>query len=112
MLPGFANKTVTVERAPLVDMRGTQVRDWSHAEPHDEHGCYVDFSSTSTRWTDVRQGVTLRARLYAPPDADICEGDRICYRCRQYAIDGAPFLRESPTDALTHLECGLIDWSG
>ena len=111
MLPGFANKTVTIERAPYVEQRGTKVRDWANAQTFTVSGCFVDYSSSSTRWNDVRQAITIRARLWLPPDADIREGDRITYRGNQYAIEGAPFYRESPTGGLDHIECALIDWS-
>ena len=33
-LPSFCRETVTVLRAPLVDQRGTKVRDWSQATEH------------------------------------------------------------------------------
>lgn len=112
MLPSFCRKAVTVERAPLVDSRGTLVRDWSAAVPHEIAGCSVQPATGGTAWADIRQGVTVRAVLYAPPGSDIQVGDRIVYEGRRYSIEGAPLPWESPTGRVSHIECALIDWEG
>lgn len=111
MLPGFAKYPVTVERAPYVTLRGTQVRDWEHPSSWVIEGCYIDYSSTSTRWTDVSQAVTIQARCYMPPSANVLEGDRILHDGRMFSVNGAPMVRRSPSGALSHIECALIDWS-
>lgn len=110
MLPSFCTDSVTVERAPLVDSRGTKVPDWNHAESWEVSGCSVQPVQGSTTWTDPRQAVTVRATLYAPPSADIQAGDRITYQGHKYAIDGAPLPWKSPTGAVSHIQCALVDW--
>jgi len=110
MLPSFARESVTVERAPLVDSRGTKVRDWAHSVAAEVGGCNVQPVSSSVSWNDPAQAVTVRARLFAPPSADIQAGDRITYNGAQYAIDGNPHAWKSPTGAVDHIECALIDW--
>ena len=110
MLPSFATKTVTVERAPYADSRGTKVRDWSQAVPSQVGGCSFQPSSSSVSWTDASQAVTIRARLFLPPGTDVQAGDRIDVDGVLYAIDGAPEIWESPTGSVSHVVCNLIDW--
>lgn len=110
MLPTFARESVLIERAPLVDSRGTKVRDWAHAVSHEVGGCNLQPVSSSVTWLDPAQAVTVRARLFVPPGSDIQAGDRVTVRGAQYAIDGEPHAWESPTGAVDHIECALIDW--
>ena len=112
MLPSFANDTVTVERAPLIESRGTTIRDWKNAVPHEIQGCSFQPAEGSTAWTDARQGVTVRAVLYLPPGSDIQEGDRVVYAGHKYSIDGAPMPWNSPTGRVSHVQASLIDWRG
>lgn len=112
MLPSFCKDEVEISRAPLVDRRGTKVRDWDNAVTHKLTGCSLQDVSTDTAWTYVRQGVTLRAVLYAPPGSDIMEGDRVSFDGRQFSVDGSPMPRRSPTGRVSHVECNLTDWSG
>lgn len=110
MLPHWCNDTVTVWRAPLIDSRGSQVRDWSQAESHEVDGCSFQPSGTSTDFGDTRQPLALRAYLYAPEDADIQADDRIEYMGHAYALNGAPLPWKSPTGAASHLQIQLVDW--
>lgn len=110
MLPSWCDDSVTVWRAPLVDSRGTQVPDWSAASPHEVGGCSFQPTGSSTDFGDPRQALTIRAYLYAPPGADIKEGDRIEFAGRTYAINGAPLPWKSPTGAASHMQIQLVDW--
>lgn len=110
MLPSFCKTTVTIERAPYVESRGTQIRDWSNPESFTVSGCNLQPSSSDTSWTDTSQAVTIRARLWMPPATDVQADDRITVNGVQYAIAGAPQTWESPTGAVDHIEVALIDW--
>ena len=112
MLPSWCKTTVTVRRAPLVDSRGTKVRDWSAYVEHEVTGCSVQPASSATAWTDQRQPVTYDAVLYAPPGADVEDGDRIVYAGATYAVDGAPMPWASPTGAIDHVQANLVTWRG
>ena len=106
--------TVTVTRAPTADVRGTQVRDWSRAVPHEVRGCHVQSTEgeASTAWTASGQPVTVRMVVHMPPGADVEAGDRVTVDGTDYAIDGAPIARRSPSGALSHVRVRLIDWRG
>lgn len=110
MLPSFARQTVTVARAPYIDSRGTQVRDWSAAVETAVAGCSVQPNASDTAWTDTSQAVTVRARLWCPPGTDIQAGDRVTVEGVQYAVEGAPMAWQSPTGAIDHIEAALVDW--
>ena len=112
MLPSFASETIVVRRAPLVDVRGTKVRDWANATEHEIAGVSVQPASTSRefggRTTNVADGWTL----YGPPGADIEAGDRIVYGGTTYEIDGAPYEWKSPTGRVSHVQAKLAEWRG
>ena len=112
MLPSWANDRVTVWRAPMVDIRGTQERLWAAAEPHDVTGCSVQPGTTGTDWDDARQTATVRAVVFMPPASDVEAGDLVEFDGTKYAIDGGPKAWRSPTGAASHIECALIDWEG
>ena len=112
MLPSWCNDSVMVLRAPLVDSRGTKVRDWSQAASHVIGGCSFQPAGTSTDFTDVRQAVTFDATLYAPPGSDIEQDDRIVFEGVTYAMDGAPSPWKSPTGRVSHVQARLKVWSG
>lgn len=110
MLPSFCHDSVDVYRAPYTDSRGTRVRDWSNAAKHTITGCSFQFASTTQEFTDPRQAVTVRARLFLPPDSDVAIDDRIEFGGNRYAINGAPMAKVSPTGAVSHIVCDLVDW--
>lgn len=111
-LPSFCRETVTVLRAPLVDQRGTKVRDWANAVEHYATGCCVQFASTSTDRGEPREAVSDAATLFAPSGADIMAGDRIATSMGEFAVEGHPMPRVSPTGAVSHVECSLAWWEG
>lgn len=112
MLPSFASDTVTIERAPLVESRGTLVPDWESAQPHEAAGCSFQPAQGSSAWNDPRQASTVRAVLYLPPNSDIREGDRVRYGDASYSVDGAPLPWKSPTGRVSHVVASLVDWRG
>lgn len=111
MLPSFCKEAVTIQRAPLITVRGSQVRDWENYTEHTIPGCTVQPSSTASN-EDRAEQVTDRWELYAPPGADLETGDRVMWKGRPYQIDGAPYQWTSPTGRVTHTHAHLIDWSG
>ena len=112
MLPGFCRDAVTVVRAPLKDSRGTKVRDWANAVPHEIEGCSVQPSGTDADYSDARQPLRHRMTLYAPPGADIEAHDRIAFDGQSYEIDGIPMPYRSPTGRVSHVVCDLVAWEG
>ncbi|OXM99880.1 hypothetical protein [Bifidobacterium vansinderenii] len=113
MLPSFCTDTVSVFRAPLVEDRGAQIRDWNHATSHDIGGCSVQPANTSLMLDQPRETNTvIRFTAFLPPDADVEPGDKIIYRNREYAIDGEPFHWPSATGNLDYTLLNLVDWEG
>lgn len=112
MLPSWCQDVVTVLRAPLVDSRGTKVRDWAHATSATVTGCSLQPASTSTDFGEVRQAADADATLYLPPDADVLQDDRIVFGGVTYAVDGIPYEWRSPTGRVTHRQARLKRWSG
>lgn len=112
MLPSWCNDSITVLRAPLVDSRGTKVRDWSQATGHEVTGCSFQPSSTSTDYGDVRLGITFDATVYMPVGADVLADDRIVFGGVTYAIDGEPYDWRSATGRVSHRQARLKTWSG
>ena len=110
MLPSFASTTVTISRAPYKDSRGTKIRDWANATQTQVAGCILQPVQGETAWTDPTQAVTIRARLWLPPSADVEPDDRVEVGGSQYAISGAPMAWRSPTGAIDHIEAALVDW--
>lgn len=111
-LPSFCSETVSVLRAPLSDVRGTKERDWSRASAHGVEGCSVQPASTSTDRGDARMSASESVTVYAPPGADIEEGDRIVCRLGEFAVDGIPQRWESPTGAVSHTVVQASRWRG
>lgn len=110
MMPSWARDTVTIHRAPLVDERGTQVRDYDKAETHEIRRCSFQHANSQTTWNDPRQAVTVKANLWLPSGSDIAEGDLVEFEGTKYAIDGAPHPWRSPSGRVDHIQCALIDW--
>ncbi|MBR2838987.1 MAG: hypothetical protein IKE55_09405 [Kiritimatiellae bacterium] len=112
MLPSFFDETVTVTRAPLATVRGSQVRDWANAESHAVAGCTVQPSTTSRDFEGRAGQASDEWRLYAPPGADVQAGDRIGCGGRDYEVDGVPYVWKSPTGRVTHMQARLVEWRG
>ena len=111
MLPSFCNQTVTRVRAGTKTERGSIVPDWSDVTTKDIGGVSMQPSST-TLSTDGRvMAISDEYTLFAPPDADIIDGDRIRYKGKDYAIQGA--VREQPAAIrLDHIEIRLKRYEG
>lgn len=112
MLPSFARAAIVRYRAPYIEQRGTRVRDWSQAQALGITGCSLQPGAGSTDWGDDRHAAAADAVLYAPPGADIADGDRIEFRGSVWAVDGIPVQWESPTGAVDHVEARLMTWRG
>lgn len=112
MIPSWCNDTVTIKRAPMVDKRGTMVRDWANAVPHDLTGCSVQPAGTTLDLSDLRIATTARWTVYAPPNSDVQPGDKVIWDGIEYAIDGGAQTWRSPSGNQDHMVLSLIDWSG
>lgn len=113
MLPSWFNESVTVERAPWANVRGTTERDWSKSAAHTVGGCHVQPSTTSTEWGEVRaQAVEVKAWVYAPPGADFRAGDRVTCDAGTFLVDGEPETWRSPTGSVSNVRVRLVEWRG
>jgi len=112
MLPSFASATVKIQRAALVETRGSTIRDWDNYTEHCLSGCEVQETSTASNELGRAEQVTDRWELYAPPCADIQTGDRVIFHGEAYEVDGAPFKWKSPTGRVSHTRAHLVRWSG
>lgn len=110
-LPSFCRDVVTILRASEKNSRGVIIRDWDNPTSHTISGCSVQPQDTSTSY-DSREGVTVRAKAYLPPNADIQAGDHVEWNGHVFAIDGEPLPINSPTGRLLHVKAQLIDWEG
>lgn len=108
----FMNETVTVLRAPLVDKRGTKVRDWSSPEGHELPRCQVTAAGTSQERDGRVLQVDDRRTLRAMYDADVEAGDRVVWRGVTYEVDGEVFHTKSPTGRVSSTRCALARWEG
>ena len=111
MLPSWCRDTVTVKRAPVVAVRGSEARDWNNAASHTVAGCSVQHASVMrdfNRAVNVSESWTL----YAPPGADIEAGDRIEWNGHTFEINGAPYAWTSPTGRVSSVQVPLVEWKG
>lgn len=111
-LPSWCTDSVSVLRAPLVSIRGTEERDWGAATRHTVEGCSFQPSSTDTDTSQARRAVSVDAVLYAPHGSDIKTGDRVSFGGSVYSVVGHPFDRESPFSAADHMRVELALWEG
>lgn len=112
MLPSWCKQTVTVLRAPTRTVGKRTERDWANAQTHTIGGCSVQPAGTSTGFGTMDAVANADAILYAPPSADIAEGDRVEFGGATYVVDGIPYGWESPTGRVSHLQARLTKWAG
>lgn len=96
----------------MVDMRGTEVRDWSNKQEIEIVGCSVQERTTSREMSGRTLQITNGAVLYAPIDADIKAGDRVVFNGHRYEIDGNPLGYQGATGRLSHKKIPLKEWGG
>lgn len=111
MMPSFCQDSVKILRAPLVDERGTKVRNWTNATEHTIYPCSVQPASTSAYLAD-RENLHIKMTLYAESNADIKKFDRVVFNDETFEIDGAPYIWKSPSGATSHKICSLISTDG
>lgn len=112
MLPSWCNDVVTIRRAPTVTSNGRTERDWTAASSHTIAGCSLQPGATATDFADPARVEAIDATLYAPPSADIRDGDRVEFGGRTYGVSGAPRPWRSPTGAVSNLQANLRAWAG
>lgn len=113
MLPSWCQDSVTVLRAPVATRNGRTARDWTQAVPRELRGCSLQPSTTETSFDGTQRNPSASAaRLLCPPDADVCEGDRVVAASRTWEVDGVPLRLSSPTGATSNLSVTLREWRG
>jgi hypothetical protein len=112
MLPSWCKDSVTVLRAPRRGAGTRGERDWDGAVAHVLDGCSLQPSGTSSAFGTVDAVSTADAMLYAPPDADIAEGDRVVFGGATYVVDGIPYAWASPTGRVSSKQARLLKWAG
>ena len=112
MLLSFMKDTATVLRAPLIDRRGTKVRDWANATSHELHSCLVTGVATSQDRDGRVTQVNDRRRLRCMYDADVENGDRVVWGGVTYEVDGEVTKTKSPTGCVSSTRCDLVRWEG
>ena len=112
MLHSWCKDTVTVRRAQAQTVGARTERDWANATTNTVAGCSLQPSGTSTGFGTVDAVATADATLYAPPSADIAEGDRVEFGGSTYVVDGIPYEWSSPTGRVTHVQARLRKWAG
>lgn len=108
----FMNETVTVTRAQLKDVRGTKVRDWTHATTHNVGNCLITAVSTVQDRDGRELQISDTFRLRAMYDADIAPGDRITWGSVIYEVDGDVIKTKSPTGRVSSTRCSIARWQG
>lgn len=111
MLTSFCNDTVKRIRPATKDSRGSTIFDWVNATEKDISGCSMQPASTSLSTDGRVLGIQDEWTLFAPPDADIQDGDRISFDGETYIVQGA--VRVQPAAVrLEHLHITLRRYSG
>ncbi|KAA8832611.1 hypothetical protein [Bifidobacterium tissieri] len=110
----WCRDTVTVQRAPLVEERGSVIPDWDHAAEHEETGCSVQPAGASLSITGgLRvENREIRWDLWVPLDADIRSSDRVIVDGAPYRIINGVLPERGPTGMIDHRYMQLADWKG
>ena len=112
MLPTWAADTIIRIRPTTKTVRGSEMHNWNNTDELRIPGCSVQPAGTSLTEDGRVQGVSDGYTCYAPPTADIIEGDRIRFGGNVYTINGIPRLWTSPTGRVSHLLLNLERWDG
>lgn len=112
-LPSFCRDRIKRLRPGTKIVRGTPVADWHKPDELEITGCSIQELATASDRADQRSnGVSVGARLYAPPGADIRDGDRIEADGQTWLVDGHPLPKRSPTGRVSHLSVALSAYRG
>lgn len=113
MLPSFCRDTITRVRPGTTTSRGSTIPDWSTERISTKtiSGCSMQPASTSLSEDGRVLGISDLYTLFAPPDADIQDGDRIVFNNKTYTIDGD--VRVQPAAVcLDHIQITLRRYDG
>ena len=110
-LPSFFTLSITRIRPKTVTERGSTFADWSNTKSKNINNCHVQQRSTTSDFSDRAESDTVTV-LWAPYDADIKKGDRIDTGTGIYDVVGEPFIWESPTGTIDHIEVRIEKWVG
>lgn len=110
-LGGFGTQTVTVLRAPQGrDSHGNLVRAWDQAATHDLTECLL-VPVAGTELVLNRDEVTTTWALYASPDADLLDTDRVrTDDGTTYEVVGSVLRYQA--GVLDHAQALLTRWEG
>lgn len=111
MLPSFCKDVAKVLRAPLIEQRGSKVRDWTNAEEHTLSECSLQIVETLNK-SGARESTYTSLKLYCQPKADIQKGDKVIVDDVAYMVEGEPFNWVSPRGKVSHVEVKLVRWNG
>lgn len=112
MLPSFWKQSIIRIRPGTKTLRGSDVPDWDHADRLEVGNCSVQPASTTLSQDQRVLGISDGLTVYAPPMADVIEGDRIEYAGSIYTINGKPLQWPSATGGLDHIQLNLMRWRG
>lgn len=109
----WCHDTLTVERAPLTEERGSMIRDWGTAVTHDIPDCELQPAGMTLNPDGSRvDNRDIRYDAWLPPDADIEDTDRVIIHGRPYVIIDGIHQWKGPTGLIDHLHVQLADWKG
>lgn len=95
-----------------MDKRGTQVRDWANADSFQLSNCSVQIAQTTRDFDGRTLSVSEEWTLYAQPNADLLEGDRVEWRGLTFEVNGSLMPWTSPTGRVSHVVARLSEWRG
>jgi hypothetical protein len=114
MLPDvLARDEVTIVAPAMIDDRGTMVPDWT-LNPEScvvVSGCSVQPGDSSEDLA-MRQNVSVRWTVWAPPDAPVTATSGVIFRGVLYAVAGEPEVWTDPLGRLSHKVARLEAWHG
>ena len=115
MLFDWCKDTLTVYRAPIIEERGSKIRDWEHATSHVIAGCSAQPSASSRDFSNREEQSTFMLHVFLPPNSDLLPGDRVqCSNTgeQMFEINGVPYKRQSPTGRVDSMQVDLVAYDG
>lgn len=113
MLPSFMTQSIIRVRPTTTIERGSVIYDWDNATQTTINGCSVQPAATSMSQDGRVLAVSDGYTVYAPPTADVVEGDHIILDDgNTYEINGGPRMWRSATGSVSNVLLNLVRWSG
>ena len=112
MLASFTRQTITVKRPSMAVSRGSKVADWTDPTTITVGGCSVQPLDEQTEREGRAANEQVRARLIAPPGADIRMGDRVEALGETWEVESCPPAWPAAVGTLAHRDVTLRLWRG